>query len=256
MRTPLLTAALIAVVSLPLLPAWAGAQIIIGKVVDNNDETPIGQAEVVLVDAKGNARVRMLTDTLGAFRLDAPAQGQYTLAVRRLGYEAVATPVVEVEGGEAVVVEVRMSAAAILLDPLVVVERRRYGGLALQQFYERAEWVRKTGNGRIYFREDLNLVGSVRSIYLLNSRPRGCPMTVLVDNLPVDRPEDLDFIASLDRVEGVELYRSAVQIPQEFSHLARCALMLVWTRPVEGRPLTLKRLLVMLGVFGSMFFIL
>src|SRR5690606_32113031 len=118
----------------------------------------------------------------------------------------------------------------------------------IEQFRERAEWVRKSGQGRIYMGSDLERFGSLRYLYQLTPGRRGCPMQVMFNGLPVFDVEQLDFIADISYVEGVEVYRSQAQIPDEFSHLGACALMLVWTKPVVGKPFSWKRLFIMSGI--------
>lgn len=173
------------------------------------------------------------------------------MSVRRIGFVTVATPVVKVEAGEAVSVELRMNPRAIPLDPLVVVQRRWYGNARLQQFYERAEWNDKLGRGRIYFREDLQNVFSIRHLIYQTPQRMRCPMQVLVDGLPIGHMDDLDAIAAPEVVEGVEIYRGPAQMPVEYSYLNACSLALVWTRPTPGRPFSWKRMLVAGGLVGA-----
>ena len=227
------------------------SQVVRGTVIEEGFDEPIAQAEVILIDDEGEEKANALTDSLGVFRLQAPEAGSYTLSVRRIGFVTVATPVVNVATGEAVSVELRMSARAIPLDPLVVVQRRWYGISRLQQFYERAEWNDKLGRGRIFFREDLQNVSSIR--HLIHQTPQRwrCPMQVLVDGLPISHLDDLDAFAAPDVVEGVEIYRGAAQVPIEYAYLNACSLALVWTRPTPGRPFSWKRTLVAGGILGT-----
>jgi hypothetical protein len=238
-----------------VLAAPLAAQTIQGKVMEEGTRNPIAEVEVILQDGKGEKHATVLSDSLGAFRLTAPAPGEYTLHVRRIGYASQTTQAFEVVRWEVVAVEVTMSVAALRMEPLVVVERKQERSPFLKDFYRRAEFARKSGLGRIYTRKELEGAGSVRYLYMMQPGGRNCPMTVLVDDLPVEDPLDLDFLADLDQVEGVEVYRSQLQIPPEYTRLRSCALMLVWTRPPAGRPFTWKRLLIGSALAATLFFV-
>lgn len=256
MRITAGTAALIPFL-LILLPSPAATQVVQGTVLETGSRAPITAVEVVLQDAVGDRVQRglVVTDSLGAFRISAPLPGRYILQLRRIGYATQTTRDFEVEAGEVVVLELSMSTEYLKLDSLVVVERRRGTPSSVIQFRERAEWTRKTGRGRVYYADDLKGMGSIRSLYLLNSSPRGCPMTVLVDNLPISDPRELDYLGEVERLEGVEIYRSPSQIPEEFQHHGACSLMLVWTKPTAGNPFSWVRLFIGSALAAALFFL-
>lgn len=241
--------ALLALFALTLAAAPAAAQIVRGTVVDAEAGTPIAHAEVVLIDEDGNAVQTSLSDGVGAFMLQAPKAGRYTLNVRHIAFVAVSTPVVDVMDLQIVDVQIRMSTAAITLDPLVVVQRRSYGVGQIAEFYERADRYGKGGFGRIYFHEDIQRYISLRHLFMTLPRQASCGMPILIDGLPIDDMRDLDAFANPKDVEGVEVYRSWAQVPPEYQHLAnQCGIALVWTRPTPGSPFSFKRLLVAVGV--------
>lgn len=240
-----------------LAPTPAIAQVIQGTVLESATRAPITAVEVVLHDAVGEGveRGRVVTDTLGAFRIQVPLAGRYLLRVSRIGYATQTTQEFEVGDGETVVLEVSMSTESIKLDSLVVVERRRTESGMLQSFRERAEWTRKTGRGRVYYADELKRVGNVHTLYQLHAASRACPMTVLVDNLPISDPRELDFLGDAERVEGVEIYRSPSQIPPEFQHHRACSLMLVWSKQTSGNPFSWIRLLIGGALTAALFLI-
>jgi hypothetical protein len=244
-----------ALLALLLATSPATAQVVQGTVTEDGSKTPIPTVEVVLVDAAGTSIGQAVSDTLGAFQIVAPVPGEYTLRVSRIGYATETTAEFEVERGEVVVVEVSMSTVALKLEPLVVVERRRERNPMLARFHERAEITRRSGLGRVYYREEMRGIGSVYNLYMVQSGTRSCPMMILVDNLPVEDPRELDFLAQIDRVEGVEIYRRQLQIPSEYTHLRACSLMLVWTRQPVGQPFSLKRL-IFAGAAAAVIFLL
>lgn len=244
-----------------LATAPASAQVVQGTVIENESRAPIPGVEVILQremgeeQIPGQAQGQVVTDSLGAFYLPVPAPGSYSLLLRRIGYATRTTAAFMVAADEVVITEIRLSTEALHLEPLEVVERRRERDPQLRAFHERAEVSRRSGRGRIYYQEDLKRVGSVRSLYSLQPKRRGCPMEVLVDNLPVGDIRDLDFLAAIDRVEGVEIYWSPQQIPPELSRFRSCALMLVWTKRPSGRPFSLKRTLIGAALAATLFLI-
>jgi len=244
MRTPARATALIPLL-VAVLPALAAAQVIQGTVVESGSRAPIAAVEVILQDAVGDRMMRgmVVTDSLGRFTISTPLAGRYLLHLRRIGYATQTTKDFEVGSGETVVLQLSMSTEYLKLDSLVVVERRRRTPAAIVQFRERAEWVRKTGRGKVYFADELKGIGSARSLYLLNASSRGCPMTVLVDNLPISDPRELDYLAEEERIEGIEIYRGPTLIPEQFQHHKACALMLVWTKPLPGNRFSWLRIL-------------
>lgn len=245
---------LVAPFALLIATAPAAAQLVRGTVIDVAAGTPIPHAEVALVDQDGQRLQTALTDSLGFFLIEAPNAGRYTLTVRHIGFVAVSTPVVDVSDAEMVSVQVRMSAEAITLDPLVVVQRRWYGIARLEQFYDRADWNARSGNGRIYFHEDLQTYSSLRHLFMTVPRRINCRMPILVDGIPIHSLDDLDAFAQPEDVEGVEIYRGAAQVPPEFAHLTDCAIALVWTRPTRGNPFSWKRFLVGVAAAGVLVF--
>ena len=83
------------IVFLPFMIALAGSiglaapvrsQTIEGQVTDSISGVPVGRGFIVLVDATGRERVRVLTATDGTFYLPAPASGTYKLRSERITY--------------------------------------------------------------------------------------------------------------------------------------------------------------------------
>ncbi|MEJ2678091.1 MAG: carboxypeptidase-like regulatory domain-containing protein [Gemmatimonadota bacterium] len=72
------------------------AQSIGGKVVEAGTEKPIGGALVVLLDAQGQRRSAVLTDTAGHFYVRAPGPGVYRLRTERIGFRSVMSPILTV----------------------------------------------------------------------------------------------------------------------------------------------------------------
>jgi hypothetical protein len=229
------------------------AQVIIGQVFDETSGTAVTAAEVILVDRLGVTHSRSVADSAGWFRLTAPLPGAYRVHANSLGYSALQTIELKLEKGIELHLELRLSSAAIPHEPLRIVARRNYRQGRLGEYYDRSEWTRKTGNGRVYTREDIerqrffDLSSIVRTVPV---RP-GCDMTYMLDGLPIEL-DLLDSMIRPEEVEGVEIYRGAHQVPTEYMGRVGCGLVLVWSRvdPPGMRPFTWKRLAVGLGIAG------
>jgi hypothetical protein len=110
----------------------AEAQRFTGRVIDATTGERIGLAHVALLDAEGSVLRSVLSDTAGHFVLDARRSGSYRLRVSSLGYAAYESPRIDLAADETFTADVRLSAAGIPLDPLVVrarsgEERGRFG---------------------------------------------------------------------------------------------------------------------------------
>lgn len=235
-RTPLLLAFAI----LLILPAQGWGQVLRGAVMEEETGAAIPFAEVSLMDASGRALQSVVSDSLGEFRLEALAADSFAVRIQRFGYASVTSPLFRIERGEVVAIEARLSPEAVALEPVTVVTRRR-APARLRRFYERAE----TSHGRIYTREEIERIRPATIRHLLRSVPRrlGCEPAIYLDGLLVERAQDLDALAPPREIEGIEIYRGAVQIPPEFYRPGMCGLVLVWRKPYGegGTPFTWAR---------------
>ncbi len=108
-----------------------------GTIVDDGTGAPIEGATVRLADASGSAR-ETITGPDGAFAFAQVLAGEYTLAVRRLGYEVLSAPL-EIGSRAPARLDVRLQPQAIPLEPLEVGVEGRPPRLAESGFYERME---------------------------------------------------------------------------------------------------------------------
>lgn len=108
-----------------------------GTVVDDGTGEPVDGATVRLADSAGSAR-ETITGPDGTFAFAQVAPGTYALAVRRLGYELLSTPL-EIGPQTPPRVDVRLRPQAIPLDPLEVGVAGRPPDLVESGFYDRME---------------------------------------------------------------------------------------------------------------------
>ncbi len=108
-----------------------------GTVVDEGTGEPVDGATVRLADTEGSAR-ETITGPDGAFTFAQVAPGEYTLGVRRLGYEVLSTPL-EIGPQAPLRLDVRLQPQAIPLEPLEVGVEGRAPRLVESGFYDRME---------------------------------------------------------------------------------------------------------------------
>ncbi|MEX1184228.1 MAG: carboxypeptidase-like regulatory domain-containing protein, partial [Gemmatimonadota bacterium] len=129
-RRHLAVASLVMVVPLPLAAQGEEARdttlsVVAGQVVDHATGAPVADAVIELTPrGAGGAVERRLSDSGGAFRFDDIEPGEYVFTATSLGYRST-EDVLEVAAQSNVSVEVRLTAAAIALQPIIVETTRR-----------------------------------------------------------------------------------------------------------------------------------
>ncbi|HEX8361767.1 MAG TPA: carboxypeptidase-like regulatory domain-containing protein, partial [Longimicrobium sp.] len=151
------------------LPAALEAQSIHGRVLDAASGEAVPEATVQVTGADRQAvRTRARAD--GGFTLPLKGPGTYRVRVERTGYAPATSQEVEIAAGEAVQVEMRISAQPLTLAPLTVVGRqapRRIASLEPTGFYNREA----RGHGRFLKREDLERRRGNRLVNILDEVP-------------------------------------------------------------------------------------
>jgi hypothetical protein len=251
------------------LPVAGEAQSIHGRVVDAASGDAVPEATVQVTGAEQRQAVRTRTGADGAFTLPLRGPGTYRVRVERTGYAPATSQEVEMAAGEAVQVELRISAQPLTLPALTVVGRqrpRRISSLEPTGFYNREA----RGHGRFLKREDLerrpgnrlvNILDEVPGIRLYRDR-RGneyvtfdraqsngafsraqrnqadmCQPVFFLDGSRVNTgtPDrggvTLNDLVPPEQIEGIEVYGSVAQIPVEFNASdAACGVVVIWTR--------------------------
>lgn len=220
-------------------------QTVLGSVVDNDTRGPIAGAEIFLVSARSPSPPMTTTNSLGRFELSLPHGGNHTLQVTHADYADPEPLDLEVAEGETVTVEIRASASAIPLEPMVVTARSQEvpGG-----FQER----RMRRSGRFITREDVEARGASRTsdlfrgvagislqpvrrgsrdlIFMRGSFGR-CEPAIWLDNHLVEQASSssLDDFLSPESVAGIEIYGSASEAPTQYV-TGPCGAIVIWTR--------------------------
>jgi Carboxypeptidase regulatory-like domain len=229
-------------------PLRIGEQLIQGVLVDEETGAPISAGTMRLENTGGAPQAVAVSDDDGRFRLVSPRPGTYRLSGERIGYRPAKSGEVHLMPGDTVVVEFRLAADAVLLEPIMVTGSARPWGSrgslsGMREFFDR--WARfgESGFGEFLTRDDiaefedhaittahmllLNTL-SVRGVSLegeLELRGR-CAPTYYLDGMQVPfRPEVLP-----QDLEGVEIYNRP-NIPADLNQGGwPCGVVAYWTR--------------------------
>lgn len=242
-------------------PTTVTAQVIQGRLVDTSSDQPVGAAVVQLLRGEAGEQVaaRGVSDEQGRFQVRAPEKGTYRLRLTRVGYQPVITrPIELVHGDEPLHVEVRISAAAVVLEPLTVVgaapPRLRSLRLRNAGYYERKQWYGREGLGMGEFLDQEEIRGThpsqvsdvlrtVRGVWVqgaggrrqtITLRARGsggrCIPQVYVDRAPAATGANIDDLVSPWSVAAIEVY-PGLTVPAEFLGIGTtaCGVIVLWT---------------------------
>lgn len=206
------------VVAVSVVPAAAQGRVA-GRIVDAQSGEAVAGAAVSMMSSEGRYRRVAETDANGIFMFEEVTPGRFRLNATRLGYYTATGSYVELAQNDTVVVDIRMSASGMLLEPVTVVARSApRSSPVLRGFYERMD----RGIGQFISRDDIaarnpmyvsdllvTLPGvrlgastpAGRQIYMsrsIKSGPEGCPVQIFVDNVHVNRTASMMSAANLN----------------------------------------------------------
>jgi hypothetical protein len=222
---------------------------VIDGVVSDTNLAPLHAAFVSIVGTK----IRVGTGPNGRFRIvDVPA-GQYLLVVRRVGFHP-ASSTIELAPHDTLRLSYMLEPApAAELAPVVVTAavqskrmrdfdaRRKFGvGIFLtDSAIEAHHAVFSTELFRGYPQINVSPDNStaVTQYYALSAREGAnpslgaCPMSVLLDRVPLPTPFNLDLLPPPRDLEGIEIYPGPSTTPPQFAGFNKgCGVILVWTK--------------------------
>lgn len=121
-RSPVRSAAAALLFALP-----AAAQTVQGHVTESQTVQPVAGAQVWLLGAPGDTAGTAITDAAGAFRIQAPAAGEFRLHVERMGFLSTLTRGVPLDAEQTIAVEVRLRPDPVVMQTVTPTARRRQG---------------------------------------------------------------------------------------------------------------------------------
>lgn len=222
---------------------------IIGRVLDSRSGNPLTGATVQLQEAGRDA----VTNGRGVFLFRDVASGPDVITIQMIGY-AEQEKVIQILGGRAQDVVVRLTTEPIELTPMIVEVRSR------SWFSDRAglEDRMLSGNGVIFAADDLaelqpRVLGdlmrqvpgaqvrtsggtysgtwSVQFRGASNMLNEACNPVIWMDGVKIGNDPVMFREITGPEIDAVEVYRGAAEVPGEFSGGdARCGVVVVWTR--------------------------
>jgi hypothetical protein len=235
-------------------PAPVAGQTLVGRVLDQVGEQPLGGAMVALVARTGEARDRTVTGDDGRFTLTPPEPGEYLLTAELFGYATTRSPLFALTTEGEAPVELLMSPVPIGLEGLDVTveelaaEELDRMGLSADQLGNR--WIERSRIDAIPVKRDLGTivehtvqagvqvirpenanggsdVGLCVSFRRATRTGRGTCALIVLDGVPISSmqaadidPEAVESMALLEPREAATLYGT----------LAGGGAVLVWTR--------------------------
>ncbi len=212
-------------------------QMIHGRIVEDRTNNPIEGAYVILTSAAGRMLDRVkITNSHGVFIMPVE-QGVYKLRIKRIGFDSVDTPILDVKPRANVNVNYKMTPRSVMLTKVEVKERS-----GLETGREGMAKREPLGLGKFLYEKDIREIASL-PVYEILGRVEGLQtapdgslrstegnrcLQFLVNRLPITEvpdtriPIDAQF-ASLYQmlpngidIRGVEIYRSFKEVPKEF----------------------------------------
>lgn len=186
------------------------------------------------------------TDASGRFEIASLPVGTHALEVRRIGFAPQQLPV-HLASRSPTSVDVVLEKPVRMLDAVRVTARTLYS-----RRQSEIEQRRRRGFGHFIMREELERSAASRVTDVLRRVPgvrvytaqgsdvvtfaRGdnmsgpCRPTVFMDGHRLGSGEDIDFLASVNSLEAIEVYTSGTQAPVEFWSTSGCGVIVLWTR--------------------------
>ena len=196
------------------------------------------------------------TDSSGQFELVSLPVGTHALEVRRIGFAPQQIPVhlasrsptsvdVVLDKPVRMLDAVRVTARTLYSRRQAEIEQRRrrgFGHFIMRDELERSaaarvtDVLRRVPGVRVYATQGSDLVTFVRG----GSASGPCRPTVFMDGHRLGSDENLDFLATVNSLEAIEVYTSAAQAPVEYWG-GGCGAIVLWTRVQPQLPKLPKR---------------
>ena len=223
----------------------AAAQVVRGRILDNQTGTPVVNGTAVLfLDSLGTAVARTLSDSTGHYELIFPRPGRYTLRAGGLGYRGGFQVPLDLATGEETTYDIYLEPEPLELDPLLVTAERIRSELERQGFFERLERGRGFFMTPAYLKRrppitEAELIGRAPFVeiqrswtgsrILMREAGRQCAPMMFIDDMEV-RGGNLEDHVNFADIIAVEVYRGYAEIPQELAvGWNSCGVVMVWT---------------------------
>ncbi|MFC1661073.1 TonB-dependent receptor plug domain-containing protein [Gemmatimonadota bacterium] len=232
----------------------AGAQTILGHLLDAQTDGPVMLRYVALLTEEGERVAWTLSDETGYFRLEAPGPGSFQIYGESLGYRSSVEGPFLLGEDQAVPAEFRIDPMPIVLDSILVVARSRRVSLVLTGYYDReqqglghfigpdkilerfearrlTDFLWGVPGVRLMPRDNMAGSGYVPMMRSAATLRGYCLPDIYLDGIPQGEASEIDdFIQPWD-IEGIEVYRSASEVLARFTSAgAACGVILLWSK--------------------------
>ena len=218
----------------------AAGQVVRGTVRDSSTGRALEAAQVVLLQG-GDVAITVLSGDSGAFHVDVPAPGVFTVAILRIGYQPFETSPMILLPADTVEQDYLMQQLPLQLDPVVVRAEAYIRYLEENGFYERQkmgfghhvdpEWIEKRQTAATRVGDlmsglpGVSVAGSSRpgqgrQVRLSCGTPR-----IFVDDVRVLGGRIDDWVDAWN-VLAIEIYRRRTEAPPRYGNCA----VVIWTR--------------------------
>jgi hypothetical protein len=243
------------VAALPLLLLLGhgalSAQTVSGRVTDAASAAAVADADVVLRTAQGATVATRRTDAEGRFTIAAQTAGEYQLGVLHVAFLELPPLAVRLGASEIVLVDIRLSASAIPLDPITVTGRRHDArhDASLAGMLARRELYPPHGSRRVLLHGDPELATATRVADVLHRLPQslaggGCRIFYWNGNL-VRTPTEALMLSETppQHISAIEYYRTWHDAPHAYRDAPMsirsptfCSVVALWTGADLGQP--------------------
>ena len=221
---------------------------VVDGVVSDTNLNPLQAAFVSILGTK----IRVGTGPNGRFRFTRVPAGEYLIVVKRVGYRPTSA-VIDVPASDTVRLSYTLENAVTELPGVTVTERPL--SLKMNDFLAR----KKLGFGQFMTEEQIrdqnavyptelfrrfsginvspNRARQLTEFFALSGREGGnpqygaCPLAIVLDDVPLPTPFNLDLLPPPRDLGGIEVYSAAGTIPAKYNGFNRgCGVILIWTR--------------------------
>ncbi|MEM7414442.1 MAG: carboxypeptidase-like regulatory domain-containing protein [Gemmatimonadota bacterium] len=245
-----------AVVTLAALATPGSAQTLLGRVLDQVNEQPVGGVIVSLVARSGEEQVRTLSDSIGRFVLSPPEAGEFLLVTERFGYLETRSPLLALSTEGEAPIELMVSPSPIGLEGLEIsveeaaAEQLSIMGLSANQLGRR--WIDRRTIEAIQVKRDMGVIlentsqSGIRVVRPENlttgsenmglcvslqrarrAEGRGTCALIVLNGVPISGIQALNIPA--ETIESMALL-NPVEAVTQYGTLAGSGAVLVWTR--------------------------
>jgi hypothetical protein len=221
---------------------------VIDGVVSDTNLAPLQGAFVTVLSTK----IRVGTGPNGRFRITRVPAGEYLIIVKRVGYRPTSA-VIDVAPGDTARLSYTLETVVTELSPVTITEKP--SSLRMGEFLAR----RKLGFGQFMTAEQIQNVNAVfateifrrfqginvspnrarqlTEYFALSGREGGnpqygaCPYAVVLDDVPLPTPFNLDLLPPPRDLGGIEVYSALGTVPAKYNGFNRgCGVILIWTK--------------------------